>query len=177
MKNNLVALRYSKALINFSENKKSSKKVYDEMKVISKIFSQNKKALNLFSNPVVSISKKKNLIFKLLNKTSQETIKLIDLLEKNKRLYMISDISDSYINLYKSKRGISNAKVTTAVKLSKKLEIKIMEKLKNIHKGEIKILNVIDSKIIGGFIINFKGLQYDASVKNQFKLLKSQIVT
>ena len=49
---------------NFSENKKSSKKVYDEMKVISKIFSQNKKALNLFSNPVVSIIKKKNLIFK-----------------------------------------------------------------------------------------------------------------
>ena len=37
-------------------------------------------------------------------------------LEKNKRLYMISDISVSYINLYKSKRGISNAKITTAVK-------------------------------------------------------------
>ena len=117
------------------------------------------------------------MIFKLLKKTSKETTKLIDLLEKNKRLYMISDISVSYINLYKSKRGISNAKITTAVKLSKKLEIKIIEKLKNIHKGEIKILNIIDPKIIGGFIINFKGLQYDASVKNQFKLLKSQIVT
>ena len=177
MKNNLVALRYSKALINFSETKKASKKVYEEMKVISKIFSQNKKALNLFSNPVISISKKKNLIFKFLKNTSQETVKLIDLLEKNKRLYMISDISVSYINLYKSKRGISNAKITTAVKLSKKLEIKITEKLKKIHNGEIKILNVIDPKIIGGFIINFKGLQYDASIKNQFKLLKSEIVT
>ena len=177
MKNNLVALRYSKALINFSETKKASKKVYEEMKVISKIFSQNKIALNLFSNPVISISKKKNLIFKFLKNTSQETVKLIDLLEKNKRLYMISDISVSYINLYKSKRGISNAKITTAVKLSKKLEIKIIEKLKNIHKGEIKILNIIDPKIIGGFIINFNGLQYDASVKNQLKLLKSQIVT
>ena len=177
MKNNLVALRYSKALINFSETKKASKKVYEEMKVISKIFSQNKIALNLFSNPVISISKKKNLIFKFLKNTSQETVKLIDLLEKNKRLFMISDISVSYINLYKSKRGISNAKITTAVKLSKKLEIKIIEKLKNIHKGEIKILNIIDPKIIGGFIINFNGLQYDASVKNQFKLLKSQIVT
>ena len=177
MKNNLVALRYSKALINFSETKKASKKVYEEMKVISKIFSQNKIALNLFSNPVISISKKKNLIFKFLKNTSQETVKLIDLLEKNKRLYMISDISINYINLYKSKKGISNAKITTAVKLSKKLEIKIIEKLKNIHKGEIKILNIIDPKIIGGFIINFNGLQYDASVKNQFKLLKSQIVT
>ena len=177
MKNNLVALRYSKALINFSETKKASKKVYEEMKVISKIFSQNKKALNLFSNPVISISKKKNLIFKFLKNTSQETVKLIDLLEKNKRLFMISDISVSYINLYKSKRGISNAKITTAVKLSKELENKIMEKLKNIYKGEIKISNVIDPGIIGGFIINFKGLQYDASIKNQFKLLKSQIVT
>ena len=36
MKNSLVALRYSKALINYSENKKASKKVYEEMKVISK---------------------------------------------------------------------------------------------------------------------------------------------
>ena len=177
MKNNLAALRYSKALINFSENKKASKKIYEEMKVILNFFSQNKKALNLFSNPVILISKKKKLIFKLLKNTSKETTRLIDLLEKNKRLYMIRDISLNYINLYKSKKGISNAKITTAVKLSKELEIKVMEKLKNIHKGEIKILNVIDPKIIGGFIINFKGLQYDASVKNQFKLLKSQIVT
>ncbi len=45
MKNSLAALRYSKALINYSENKKASKKVYDEMKVISKIFSQNKKVI------------------------------------------------------------------------------------------------------------------------------------
>ncbi len=63
------------------------------------------------------------MIFKLINNTSEETTKLIDLLEKNKRLFMISDISVSYINLYKSKRGISNAKITTAVKLSKKREI------------------------------------------------------
>ena len=89
---------------------------------------------------------------------------------------MISEISNSFIDLYKSKRGISNAKITTSVKLSKELENKIMEKLKNIYKGEIKISNVIDPGIIGGFIINFKGLQYDASIKNQFKLLKSQIV-
>tara|TARA_B100000902_G_scaffold89678_1_gene93414 strand:- start:890 stop:1162 length:273 start_codon:yes stop_codon:yes gene_type:complete len=90
---------------------------------------------------------------------------------------MISEISNSYINLYKSKRGISHAKITTAVKLSKEFEIKILEKLKNIDKGEINILNIIDPKIIGGFIINFKGFEYDASIKNQFKLLKSQIVT
>ena len=177
MKHNLTALRYSKALINFSENKKASKKVYEEMKVISKFFSQNKKVLNFFSTPVISIKKKKNLIFKLIKKTSQQTTKLIDLLEKNKRLFMISEISNSYINLYKRRRGISYAKITTAVKLSKEFEIKIMEKLKKIEKGEIRILNVIDPKIIGGFIINFKGLQYDASIKNQFKLLKSQIVT
>ena len=50
--------------------------------------------------------------------------------------------------------------------------------------SEINYLNILkknDSKnvvsIIDDFIINFKGLQYDASVKNQFKLLKSQIVT
>ena len=177
MKNSLVALRYSKALINYSENKKASKKVYEEMKVISKIFSQNKKVLKFFSNPVVSIKNKKNLIFKLINNTSEETTKLIDLLEKNKRLFMIREISISFIDLYKSKRGISNAKIITSVKLSKELENKIMEKLKNIDKGEIKISNVIDPEIIGGFIINFKGLQYDASIKNQFKLLKSEIVT
>ena len=98
-------------------------------------------------------------------------------MEKNKRLFIIREISNSYINLYKSKRGISLAKITTAVKLSKEFEIKIVEKLKKFEKGEIKILNVIDPKIIGGFIINFKGLQYNASIKNQFKLLKSQIVT
>ena len=68
MKYNLTALRYSKALINFSENKKASKKVYEEMKVISKIFSQNKKVLNFFNNPVISIKNKKALIFKLLKK-------------------------------------------------------------------------------------------------------------
>jgi F-type H+-transporting ATPase subunit delta len=177
MKHNLAALRYAKALINFSENRSVSEKVYEEMKMISKLFSESKKVLNFFNNPVISIKNKKNLIFKILKETSDETNKLIDLLEKNKRLFMIREISNSYINLYKRKRGILLAKITTAVKLSKEFEIKIVKKLKKFEKGEIKILNVIDPKIIGGFIINFKGLQYNASIKNQFKLLKSQIVT
>tara|TARA_B100000902_G_scaffold89678_1_gene93415 strand:- start:1191 stop:1424 length:234 start_codon:yes stop_codon:yes gene_type:complete len=76
MKNSLVALRYSKALINYSENKKASKKVYEEMKVISKIFSHDKNVLNFFTNPVISIKKKKHLIFKLLKNTSDQTTKL-----------------------------------------------------------------------------------------------------
>ena len=177
MKHNLAALRYAKALINFSENRNVPEKVYKEMKTISKVFSKSKKALNFFNNPIISINNKKKLIFKILKETSNETSKLIDLLEKNKRLFIIREISNSYINLYKSKRGISLAKITTAVKLSKEFEIKIVEKLKKFEKGEIKILNVIDPKIIGGFIINFKGFQYNASIKNQFKLLKSQIVT
>ena len=177
MKHNLAALRYSKALISLSEKRNVSDKVYEEMKVISKAFSQSKKVLNFFNNPVISIKNKKKVIFKILKDSSDETNKLIDLLEKNKRLFMIREISNSYITLYKSKRGISLAKITTAVKLSKEFEIKILDKLKKLEKGKIKILNVIDPKIIGGFIINFKGLQYNASIINQFKLLKSKIVT
>ena len=63
------------------------------------------------------------------------------------------------------------------IELCSKDTEKKLRLLKKIEKGKIRISNVIDPKIIGGFIINFKGLQYDASIKNQFKLLKSQIVT
>ena len=93
MKHNLAALRYAKALINFSENRNVPEKVYKEMKTISKVFSKSKKALNFFNNPIISIKNKKKLIFKILKETSNETIKLIDLLEKNKRLFIIREIS------------------------------------------------------------------------------------
>ena len=43
MKGSLVAGRYAKALINFSDNKNVLEKVFDEMNIISKVFFENNK--------------------------------------------------------------------------------------------------------------------------------------
>ena len=137
MKGSLVAGRYAKALINFSDNKNVLEKVFDEMNIISKVFFENNKISNLFKNPIISTIKKKKIIFEILGKHTNETKKVVNLLEKNKRLFMLYEISNSFISFYKIKKGISVAKITTVVELSRELESKILDKLKTFQKGKL----------------------------------------
>jgi F-type H+-transporting ATPase subunit delta len=47
--------------------------------------------------------------------------------------------------------------------------------LDNIVKGQLEITEVIDEKLIGGFIIRLGDKQIDASVANQFNELKQRL--
>ncbi|MGB1167603.1 MAG: F0F1 ATP synthase subunit delta, partial [Flavobacteriaceae bacterium] len=66
--------------------------------------------------------------------------------------------------------------VTTAISLTPELEKQILKKAKELSGKEALLENKIDSSIIGGYILKIGDIQYDASLSNQLKALKTTLI-
>ena len=110
-------------------------------------------------------------IFKNANKA---TVNLIDVLIANKRTSLLPEVASSYVTLFEQQKGNQIAEVTTAVPLTKELEEKVLEKVKELTGKETAITNIVDEDILGGFILRVGDTQYNASIANQLSKLKRE---
>ena len=81
-----------------------------------------------------------------------------------------------YINeLYAKRRGIIQAKITSAVPISDDLENQVVKYLESIKKGQINLTKQIDKTIIAGFVLDFDDIQFDASAKKKLNKMQKQL--
>ena len=106
MKSSRAAIRYAKALVQESIDKKCLEQVYLDMKIISNTFNQNDDLKFLVESRVVKNSLKLStlkLIFKNITKLS---LKFIDVLSENNRINLTETVAFKFIELYKDHKGI-----------------------------------------------------------------------
>jgi len=170
-----AAIRYAKAMYDVANEENSVNEVYKDMSLIKELYGSSIDFKNLLSNSQINYQDKKRAILSLTEKDNALTEKLIELLIHNKRITIIGDIAISFIQLYNEQNNIKEATVITASPINKELESDILSKINISDVKSINLTNVIDSSIIGGFIIRFDGKEYNASVKNNLNNLKKEL--
>ena len=170
-----AAIRYARAIYEIADEEKLVEEVYNDMIRISKLNRDSFDFKNLLSNSIIDNIDKKKAILSLTEKNNSITEKLLDLLIHNKRVAIISDISSSFIQLYNKHNNIKEAVVITASPINKNLENQILSQIKIPEAKSITLTNLVDSSIIGGFIIQYDGKEYNASIKQNLKNLKTEL--
>ncbi|MFL2607376.1 MAG: ATP synthase F1 subunit delta [Flavobacteriaceae bacterium] len=170
-----AAIRYARAIYEIADEEKLVEEVYNDMIRISKLNRDSFDFKNLLSNSIIDNIDKKKAILSLIEKNNSITEKLLDLLIRNKRVAIISDISSSFIQLYNKHNNIKEAVVITASPINKNLENQILSQIKIPEAKSITFTNLVDSSIIGGFIIQYDGKEYNASIKQNLKNLKTEL--
>ena len=170
-----AAIRYARAIYEIADEEKLVEEVYNDMIRISKLNRDSFDFKNLLSNSIINNIDKKNAILSLIEKNISITEKLLDLLIHNKRVAIISDIASSFIQLYNKHNNIKEAVVITASPIDKNLENQILSQIKIPAAKSITLTNLVDSSIIGGFIIQYDGKEYNASIKQNLKNLKTEL--
>jgi F-type H+-transporting ATPase subunit delta len=85
----------------------------------------------MLRSPVVKISDKIKVLNALFSsKVNNITLGLFHLLQDNKRIAMLHSIAKQYAIIYDFDKRMQDAKVTTAVPLTKEIEAKILAKTK-----------------------------------------------
>jgi len=171
-----AAKRYAKALFELATNDLDA--VQKDMNLIYKTFEAGPELLKVLKDPTIGASKKLQIIKSVFDgKISDKTLQLIQLLGQKDRLDLLQDISRSFNELYKKHKGIREATVITAVELTDELKQKIFQKIKELTgSDQIKLTNIVDPSIIGGFILNIDDLRYDASISGKLAKLKSKLL-
>ena len=177
MKSERAALRYAKALLDFSIEGQEEKNVFDEMQNILRVIRSSKDLNDVLNNPVLPTKQKQLIIKEVFDKRSNSTEMLFDLLSKNNREGILDIVAQKYLELYDKYQGKVIATVTTAVPLNEALKNKVLQKAAELSSLKIELKNIIDSKIKGGFILKVGDLQLNASIVERMETLKRELIT
>ena len=169
-----AAFRYAKAVLSLATEKKVADKVAADMKIINTSITENAELGMMLQSPVVRAADKKAVLTKAFANANGATKSLIDTLIANKRIALLDGVAKKYVQLYDTMRDTQVAKVTTAVPLTDDLKDKVLDKVKELTGKTSELENVIDSSIIGGFILRVGDMEYNASVANKLNNLKRE---
>lgn len=175
MKGTKAALRYAKAILNLAKDSGLEKEVNKDMGFISGTISGSDDLQRMLKSPVIKSSAKSNALNALFaGKVNAITQGLFQLLEENKRTNILQSIAQQYSIIYDFTKRLDTAIVTTAIPLTTDLEEQILKKVIELTGNKTSIENIIDSTIIGGFILRVGDMQYDASISNSFSELRKE---
>ncbi|NNM95844.1 MAG: ATP synthase F1 subunit delta [Bacteroidia bacterium] len=168
-----VASRYAKSLIDTAIEKGQLEQVNTDMKMVLVACRKLKDLSLLLKSPLIKTDKKIKIfreIFK--DQISQITEEFIILVTKNRREAMLETIAEDFIEQYKVKMNIITATVTSAVKLDTQLLAQMKEVLNKSYHATIEIVEKIDQRLIGGFILRIGDKEADLSVQRQLNQLR-----
>ncbi|NND89048.1 MAG: ATP synthase F1 subunit delta [Flavobacteriaceae bacterium] len=170
-----AAIRYAKAVLDQANGSNTEAVVFEDMKSVAATLENSKDLRVVLNSPVIKAEDKKQALVTIFDQNSDVTKQLIRVLSTNKRIDLLGDVANSFIDLYNEAEGVKVAKVTTAVPLSSELETKVLAKVKEMTGSDrVTLENKIDESIIGGFILRVGDLQYNASIAQQLDNIKRE---
>ncbi|HJN06424.1 MAG TPA: ATP synthase F1 subunit delta [Bacteroidales bacterium] len=173
MRVKLLSKRYAQALFNLAVELNVLEKVVSDLKLIGKVFSENRELRIIIANPVIDAYKKSSILNQLFKDNVQElTIKFLQLITAKGREKYIPYISEAFNEIYLEFKNILSVDLTTAQKAQKVVTDDISNKLHKATNMNIELTEKVDGDIIGGFVVNFQDYKYDASIINQLNKLK-----
>ncbi len=178
MTNPTVAKRYAQSLIELAQERGQLEKIKADVDSILAM-GKNRDFALLLGSPVVNPSKKQAILTALLDKAGVDPlirlyVKL--LIDKGREVDMLG-IFKEFNAQYKTINHISTVKLTSAVPLTATTLEAVKQKLITTHMTEsrIDLETRIDADLIGGFVLEFDGRVYDASVSHKLKNMKTEL--
>ena len=175
MRSTKSAIRYAKAILDLSSETNAVDKVASDMERIVEAGNDTGDFQVFLNSPVIKTDKKISILKVLFPEFTELTMSFIELITKNKREYLLTEIASAFVNLLKKQNGIVPISVTSAVKLEKQTLNQILEKLKSHVDGEFEVTEEVDPALIGGFIVRMEDKQIDASIASQLNRMKIEL--
>ena len=175
MQSTLLAQRYAKALFELSQEMKQMEEVKKDMEMLLETLQESKEFKQFLVSPVVQADKKASVLHAIFQgKVAELTLKFFELLARNRREDNLKLIALEFIEMYKKFKNITTVTLKTAVKVSDKARKDILDKLARYTGGSIDLIEEVDGKLIGGFVVSIEDTQYDASLLRVFNQLRKE---
>ena len=175
MNESKISVRYSRALFESALEKKVLDNIYKDMILVSEICAMPE-VKDVLKNPVIPASRKQTILKAIFGKNVDRlTISLIEMVVKNGREKFIPAIARVFIHETLKYKGITEATLTTAVKVDNKIIEQISDLISKMSGTVVELKEVIDRNIIGGFILKIDDNYLDASIRNKLKKIEKEL--
>jgi F-type H+-transporting ATPase subunit delta len=171
-----VSSRYAKSIIDLAKEQNVLEKVFEDMKQFLAMYNTSREFRMMIQSPVIPSHKKKS-VFKLLftNQASLIITKFFELVIDKKREDLLPSIAQSYIDQYYVLIQYQEAELITASPVDESLMNDVKTFLLGKGFQNVHIKSKVNPELLGGFVVNVAGNQFDASVKSHLQNLKTQL--
>jgi F-type H+-transporting ATPase subunit delta len=175
---NSTSKSYALALYELSKENSELDKVEAGIKTLNKILNDNSDFKDMIHNPAIPKENKKNVIFAIAeqNKFSETLKKFLGFVAIKNRLFFLSKIIQSFLNLVSNNKGELKARLISSKELSKEEIEKIKVELSKDFKSKLNINYEHDPNLIAGLIIQVGSVMIDTSIKTKLKKLEKNMI-
>lgn len=180
MDQGLIPRRYAKALYLAARDRGDDAKLYALMQTVAAAFAAEPALAKAMSNPEVSDADKQQLILAAAGTTAQQAPLLADfikLLARNRRITLVHEAALAFRKIYREEHKICRVEVVAAAPLQPQAEDRL-KKLILAHIGDhqMEYTQRVDPTLIGGIVVNIDNSRLDASIKNELKQLRLNLL-
>lgn len=172
MNESKISVRYSRALFSSALDKKLLDKVYQDMIFIMEIC-KLPEMKEVLASPIILPSKKEEILHTVTGPNVQKiTLSLLSMVVRNGRENHLPAIAREFIRQTKEYNGITESVLTTAVTVNEQIRNQVKDLIAGIFRTKVELREVVDSEIIGGFILRVEDSYLDASIRNKLRKIE-----
>ncbi|SEO23587.1 F-type H+-transporting ATPase subunit delta [Amphibacillus marinus] len=176
MKNRLKARRYAEALYEVASERGHCDLIEAELMVIKEVFYAKSELVSFLQNPQQWMNRAR-IIKSTFTTFSSEVVKTLLIMVEHHAEKEVGSMVDYYVTLLNRDRCIGVGKVLTAEPLAEeRLEEISVRFAPKFNFKRLKLINVIEPDILGGFKIIVNQQVYDASVQGRLRNMKKNFV-
>lgn len=180
MNEGLIPKRYAKAIYEVAAQNNSQQRIYALMNNLAHAFEIQPDIQKALANPFVPAQDKIKLIKAAALDTSDDTVfnNFLTLLKHNNRFASARAIALAFLETYRAGNNIKVVKVCTAAPLGPDEE-KRLKKIIAAHIGNatMEYSAEVKPELIGGFTVQSGNERLDASVANELKQLRLNLIS
>ena len=175
---NSTSKSYAVALYELAKENSELSDVENGMNDLKKLLKDNFDFKEMISRPTVEKEEKKKIMFRIADQCnfSQILKNFLGFITIKNRLFFLSQIIDSFLNIVSINKGELKAKLVSSKQLSKKELENIQSELSKDFKSPIKVDYIYDPTLIAGLIIQVGSVMVDTSIKSKLKQLEKNMI-
>ena len=176
MNESQISVRYAKALFQSASEQQQLDGVYNDMGVLASTC-KLEEFQYMLALPTLQPSQKIKMCASIFEKElTKISISMINLVIRNKRETYLPGIARFFMDLYRKEKGVRTATLVTAQAVDEKAMDGISKLIKKAYKAEVELTASVDRDMIGGFVLTIEDKRYDASVANNLRKIKKQLL-
>jgi len=170
-----VAIRYAKSFLELAIEKDSMGSAQEDMTVVAQAYDDSRELQLLLHSPIIKVDKKLSVLKEIFtDNISAVSMAFIGIITKKGRESLLGQIAHAFIIMAKERKNIFAAQVVSAIALDDSLRERVLEIIAEVKPGGIELNEVVDPKIIGGFVLRIGDQMVDASVSTKIRELQRE---
>ena len=170
-------MRYATAAFDLAAEERALDRLTSDFAGLKQLLSQSEDLRQLVRSPVISREQQSAAIDAILMKAGAAdlTRKLVLLLAKKRRLFILTDVIASFEQMLARHRGEIAADVTSARELSAAETTELKAILKDRLGREPRLTNHVDRSLLGGLVLKVGSRMIDSSLRTKLETLRAHM--